>query len=104
MVSSPPNNMKPLFKIAFRVRFLFSASNRLLPAKLVFIGRGDKNIHVGRLDPTTGALTGCPAGCRLLAPYVCASPPSHHFLYAGQRRQTPEKSAISLSQSEPMAH
>jgi len=86
--------MKPLFQIAFAFALILCVQS-VVASELVFIGRGDKNIHVGRLDPTTGALTDVRQVAELLAPSFLCIAPSHHFLYAVSEGQTPEKSAIS---------
>jgi 6-phosphogluconolactonase len=63
--------------------------------ELVFIGRGDKNIHVGKLDTSTGALTDVRQAAELPAPSFICIAPNHHFLYAVSEGRTAEKSGIS---------
>jgi 6-phosphogluconolactonase len=74
---------------------LFSLLPSLTAAELVFIGRGDQNIHVARFDTNSGALTGLHQVAALLAPSFLCLAPNHHSLYAVSEGQSPQDSAIT---------
>ncbi|HWD19314.1 MAG TPA: lactonase family protein [Verrucomicrobiae bacterium] len=80
-----------------KVLFLFLAGMSFAAAagELVFIGRGDKNIHVARLDLQTGALSGVREAAQVFAPSFLAIAPNHHFLYAISEGSAISNSALS---------
>jgi 6-phosphogluconolactonase len=67
----------------------------LFANQLVFIGRGDKNIHVANFDTSTGALTDVRQVAELPGPsFICLSP-NHKFLFAVSEGHDAQSSAIS---------
>jgi len=69
--------------------------------ELVFIGRGDKNIHVAQFDTNSGALTDLREVAQLSAPSFLAIAPNHKFLFAVSEGQEPDTSALTAFAIKP---